>query len=234
MPFGSLAKLFAFLASAAGISLVSAFVVRLASQWLEKWKPPYWRAYWAAWIGNVLAVEVFWCIATAFFSKPFPFPVTNQNCMVPFFSALLVNAVVIGALLKDPSGNELGLVRAFSVSGLTSMLPFGFISLLGLSFLFSKEELRSAVRAAEKSKAEPVVVAKPTPLPMFPVQRFSTVAEAQREAVRLYPSLGIAGSQFNRDFLARYNQYRRERPSYFDDTSWPLRLAEEMARAGAK
>jgi hypothetical protein len=78
------------------------------------------------------------------------------------------------------------------------------------------------------------VAPKAAPLPMIPTRRFSTVVEAQAEAVRLYPRLGVAGSQFNLEFLARYKRYQQERPDYFTDNSWPVRLAEELARAGGK
>ena len=57
---------------------------------------------------------------------------------------------------------------------------------------------------------------------------FSTVQEAQREAVRRYPALGVAGSALNTMFVARYKLYQQQRPEYFRDPSWPIRLAEEL------
>jgi len=60
---------------------------------------------------------------------------------------------------------------------------------------------------------------------------FSGAADAQREAVRRYPSLGFAGSPFNSAFLGRQRQYERERPEYFRDPAWPVTLAKETARA---
>jgi len=55
-----------------------------------------------------------------------------------------------------------------------------------------------------------------------------TAAEAQRLAVQRYPELGISGSKLNTEFVARYKFYQQTRPDYFRDTSWPLRLAEEL------
>jgi hypothetical protein len=52
-----------------------------------------------------------------------------------------------------------------------------------------------------------------------------------REAVRRYPDIGVAGSRLNMEFVARHKRYQKEHPEYFRDTSWPLRLAEESARA---
>src|SRR4051812_1920911 len=45
-----------------------------------------------------------------------------------------------------------------------------------------------------------------------PERHFATVAEAQREALRRYPELGVAGSRFNTEFLSRYKQYEQQRP----------------------
>ncbi len=56
-------------------------------------------------------------------------------------------------------------------------------------------------------------------------------AVAQAEAVKKYPPLGVAGSAFNREFLAGVQKARAENPSLFDDPAWPLALADEIARA---
>jgi hypothetical protein len=58
----------------------------------------------------------------------------------------------------------------------------------------------------------------------------TTVADAQREALRRYPELGIVGSKLNTEFVARYKFYQQQHPDYFRDPSWPLRLAEELTR----
>ncbi len=56
------------------------------------------------------------------------------------------------------------------------------------------------------------------------------VANARQEAIRRYPNLAIAGSKFNGDFVARYTYYQQQQPAYFQDTSWPLRLAEKLLK----
>jgi len=78
------------------------------------------------------------------------------------------------------------------------------------------------------SSATPVA---PPPSGTTTSQRFGSVADAQREALRRYPQLGVAGSQFNNAFLARHKQYQQERPDYFRDPSWPVALAEDTAEA---
>jgi len=57
------------------------------------------------------------------------------------------------------------------------------------------------------------------------------VAQASDDAIRDYPELGVAGSWFNSEFVARYQRYQQERPNYFRDTSWPMTLANETERA---
>lgn len=63
-----------------------------------------------------------------------------------------------------------------------------------------------------------------------PAPHFSSVAEAKKSAVQRYPELGIAGSRFNTQFVARYQLYQQTRPDYFKDNAWPLRLAEEIGQ----
>ena len=83
------------------------------------------------------------------------------------------------------------------------------------------------------SSATPVPAPRlATPAPFVPTpvaRRFATIADAQQEAIRLYPSLGVAGSDFNRAFLARHKQYQQERPDFLRDPNWPITLAKEVA-----
>ena len=62
--------------------------------------------------------------------------------------------------------------------------------------------------------------------------RFATAAEAQQEAVRRYPDIGVAGTKLNTEFIARYKRYQQERPDFLRDPSWPLRLAWEIVPPG--
>jgi hypothetical protein len=66
------------------------------------------------------------------------------------------------------------------------------------------------------------------PHPPGTAPRFATVEEARREAVRLYPALGQAGTRLNRDFVARYRLYQNQRPEFFRATDWPITLVEEV------
>jgi hypothetical protein len=84
-----------------------------------------------------------------------------------------------------------------------------------------------------EKKSPPVVVATPVPS-ATPELKFASVAEAKAEAVRQYPELGIAGSEFNLAFLERYQIYRMQKPEYFQDPAWPLRLAEEISKTAQR
>lgn len=61
-------------------------------------------------------------------------------------------------------------------------------------------------------------------------ETFRSVEEAQREAVRRYPALSIKDSPFNSEFRSRYELYKKTRSDLLTDNSWPVRIAEEIAR----
>lgn len=59
--------------------------------------------------------------------------------------------------------------------------------------------------------------------------RIASEADGRREAVREYPSLAVANSPLNLEFVRRYRQYQHDRPEYFRDPTWPVSLAQECA-----
>jgi hypothetical protein len=58
---------------------------------------------------------------------------------------------------------------------------------------------------------------------------FASVQDAQKEAVRRFPQVGVNGSAANKAYVSRYRKYQQERPEYFKSQDWPLRLAEEVS-----
>jgi hypothetical protein len=50
---------------------------------------------------------------------------------------------------------------------------------------------------------------------------------AQRKATELYPALAVAGSPLNKEFITRMKRYQKEKPDFFTDPDWPIRLAKE-------
>ena len=67
-----------------------------------------------------------------------------------------------------------------------------------------------------------------TPKPE-PALQFATELEAQKAAVLLYPELGVAGSVFNKAFVAEVHRRKQTNPDFFRSTDWPVQLANEMA-----
>ncbi len=61
--------------------------------------------------------------------------------------------------------------------------------------------------------------------------RSLTAEFVQRLAVAEYPALGVESSPLNREFAKRYHRYKASNPRYFDNTDWPIVLAQEAARA---
>jgi hypothetical protein len=52
---------------------------------------------------------------------------------------------------------------------------------------------------------------------------------AQQKAIELYPDLSIAGSDLNKEFVARVKRYQVEKKEFFTDPDWPIRLAKECS-----
>lgn len=87
-------------------------------------------------------------------------------------------------------------------------------------------------RAAVSQPATALPLPRPPLNPKAHREAVETI-KAQYAAIRRFPDLGIRGSRLNSDYLALYSRYQRERPDYFKDPSWPVRLAEELAKAPA-
>jgi hypothetical protein len=96
---------------------------------------------------------------------------------------------------------------------------------------------------------KPVATAPPPPAanpgaaehrPSLPVPRnaavvppfgYVSVETAKQAAIKSHPDLGKAGTAFNSEYVARYKRYQAANPDYFRDTSWPVRLADEVAQS---
>ncbi len=58
-----------------------------------------------------------------------------------------------------------------------------------------------------------------------------TTAQSQKNAVRDFPELGVAGSPFNTLFRARVKELKAQSSHYFNNPEWPHKLAEEIHAA---
>ena len=89
-------------------------------------------------------------------------------------------------------------------------------------------------RAAARQAA---AVAAP-PMTLSPVSRaeqdFATaVEESKRRAIRHHPELAVAGSEFNRVFVAEYNRLTAQRSGDLLLVTWPETLADKCAQKNA-
>ncbi len=75
---------------------------------------------------------------------------------------------------------------------------------------------------------EPAVEAAPAPATTSTNVMAGTEA-AQQEAIRRYPSLAVKGSPLQVKFAERVKQYQASQPAYFQDKTWPLKMANELA-----
>ncbi len=61
--------------------------------------------------------------------------------------------------------------------------------------------------------------------------RFKTEAEARQYALQRYPTLAIADSPFNAQFVKLHQDYTAKKPEIFQDPNWPLQLALETEQS---
>ncbi len=64
---------------------------------------------------------------------------------------------------------------------------------------------------------------------LSPEERQRREEQSKREAVALYPELGVAGTAVNREYVRRYKLYRAINPAFFGEPDWPKRLADMLA-----
>jgi hypothetical protein len=208
--------------------IVFAFVVRWSTRLVGGFLPRHGQIFKAMLICGLMMVAIRRVIG---FMTGKPSQSVFLDDDAPFLIAFfLTQAVVFGMVLKNPSEVPLGFVRAIFVALIVSLARYGADEWLAPRII---ESLKPKEAPAETQNSAPDAVG-PSVNPSSPAQRFASVADAQKEAVRLYPSLGVSGSLFNGAFLTLHRKYQKENPGYFDDNSWPLLLAEEVARAGYK
>ena len=100
------------------------------------------------------------------------------------------------------------------------------LGILAVVYPKPRIQLRDAIFGTPSTAAFPTPSASATPVSLH---RITTVAEAQQEAMRLYPDLAISGSDFNRRFVTRTKLYQQQHPDYFRDINWPITLARQIA-----
>jgi len=97
----------------------------------------------------------------------------------------------------------------FTVAGCFSVLFF-FITPPQVRAIIERDHLKHPERYGNAS------------IPIAP-----SAESPQQRAIRLYPALADAHSRLNLEFVRRYQEYKKEKPAYFNDPEWPTKLATE-------
>ncbi len=204
-----------------GLSL-SALIIKLFVRVLFGYWPSFNNAFWASFCALLATVIV--NVILRFF-----FGITPTGVTAIVFAVLqfFFQAAILGTVLEHPEAEsgKLGIPKGILLYG--TQLVVGFC--LGLAFFFVLPAGAKAAFLQARAKRQATLVSAPA-APLIgtsPVANPRTIEEAQREAVRRYPELAVAGSAFNREFRARYDRYRKSDPKYFLETNWPISLAEE-------
>ena len=134
------------------------------------------------------------------------------------------------AVLGGEGAEEISLLQAVLIIILQAVMAILLAFVFGLVVFFTGlvgmaqlQQIRGRYGAGAASHS-PASLTTP-----FSPPAYVTVADAQKEAVRRYPSLGVKGSRMNTAYVDRYHFYQKTRPSFFSSPSWPLQLADEVA-----
>jgi hypothetical protein len=65
----------------------------------------------------------------------------------------------------------------------------------------------------------------------WPMHVTGDAQAAQKRAMAKYPDLAVRDSALNREFIRRYQLYQQSNQAYFQDSEWPMHLAEESQMA---
>ncbi len=209
--FGALIGLFLFLVL---LFLIQGVVLKLITRMVTGFFPTYGSALLAIFLSGV------WLLLVAFITivvrgresvaaSPGPFQI-----FVGVVSFLL-SAATYGAVLAHPREGQIGTGQGLVVKVVETVAYVSFFFLIGFVLGFSQ-------LATSRFSA---------PFRTAMGQQYKSADEAQREAVRRYPELGVPGTPFNREFVARYHRYQQTDPTMFNNPEWPLRIADETSRS---
>lgn len=237
--------IFGLILVSAVASLIGAFFVQISTRIVAGFKPTYGRA-WLTAFAVMIASSVIRFALTAIIGVP-----TDVATQILLMVGLCcVQATISGEMLEHPETGAIGFGKGLLVTlvqwviGVVSLvllilalflcLPKDTAKSLSDPATYRNLQLKSAFHAQTTRIAHhQTALASPSPSPSVvkAVDVVQKVQESQREAVRLYPELGVAGSKFNREFIARHARYKKERPGYFLDPTWPVSLAQETQDA---
>lgn len=212
--------------------ILTGATIRQATKWVAGFTPSWGRAWGAlacSILFSVLAQIAFLSIVVSGKKGAYDPGVILLVIPVVFFAQMLSYKFVLGGEGEE----EISLIQSAAIiilQGVLALLVLGAIVLclfvVGLLGVAQLKQMRTPYGAGPPWASRS---ATPYSAPDFNAPAFTTVAEAQREAVRRYPMLGVKGSRMNQAYVDRYHLYQNTRPDFFQTTSWPVELANEIA-----
>jgi len=212
--------------------LIAAALVRLATSWVAGFIPGWGKA-----CVTVICSFVLTIMARTFIFGTLGGEIGHPDPRAALWSVpivLLIQTLTYQAILGGKEEEEISVVQAGLIVILQEVLLFVliialvlFVLLAGLPGAAQLKQLQA--QYGTRGASSPARSMMPTSDPGLNAPAFTTVAEAQKEAVRRYPLLSVKGSWMNKAFLDRYRLYQTTKPDFFRDTAWPLTLANEIA-----
>jgi hypothetical protein len=77
----------------------------------------------------------------------------------------------------------------------------------------------------QAAAAAPAAIGSPAPHTFAP----TVTPQQQQVLIQMFPQLGVKGSLLNQKYVAEFNRLKTENPSFFEDKTWPLILAQQCA-----
>jgi hypothetical protein len=205
----------------AGILIVTS-LLRLATRLVAGFYPPWTQALHAligAQIVSLIVMHLYELALGVISDNNRNF----QGIAGAYCTGVLSQIVTYSLVLREEGRNSITMIQATALCVPQMALLVCFVS-AGLG----SEPRPPAVSGMEKT-VEDAKNRLPSASPVPAAPSGAAVVDAQREALRRHPALGVAGSRMNSAFLERYHRYQKERPDYFGDVTWPIRLADETA-----
>jgi hypothetical protein len=92
------------------------------------------------------------------------------------------------------------------------------------------EAAAEAVKPAQEAAVAPVAPKRSRAAEFVSALEFAENVEvSKRRAVQRYPELGVKDSAVNREFIRRMRLFQNINPGFFEDVTWPEKLADAMA-----
>lgn len=199
--------------------------LRLATQWVAGFKPPWGRTILAMLCSTILSLVSYGLLFNVI-GKTAGTP-DPRIVLLVLPVGFLAQTVSYKAFLAGDRTEEVSLPQA-ALIGIVQRVIFilGIMAIAIVLFFLVGSAAISQAWAKHGGASLPTGWRSPA-APANPA--FATVADAQREAVRRYPLLGIKGSRMNQAYVDRYRLYQKTNPDFFQNTRWPVELADEIA-----